>query len=188
VHDLVGGEVWESGCAGLETAASHASMGAPGSDVPADGDLFNWISRAEMQGYMHNQLLRDTDAMSMAHSLEVRVPLLDRRLVETVLRLPGDLKVGGGHPKWLLSAAVADALPPAVTQRRDKRGFTFPFDVWLRGPLRPKTNELIDDAGTKPWVCRDSVQRVWRDFQNRKISWTRPWAIAVLAGASEHMA
>lgn len=69
--------------------------------------------------------------MSMAHSLEVRVPLLDHKLVEEVLRLPASIKMQDKGPKPLLAAAVWESLPSLVRERRIKQGFTFPFDKWL---------------------------------------------------------
>ena len=115
----------------------------------------NWISRAELRTYTHHQLLRDTDVMSMAHSLEVRVPLLDVRLVEYVLRLPAALKThppgGGAGPKPLLTAALGERLPAVIRQRREKQGFTFPFDVWLReGLARERLAAIPAGLGLRP--------------------------------------
>ena len=84
---------------------------------------------------MRDVLLRDADVMSMAHGLEVRVPLLDQDVVELVARLPGEFKLDAHRDKGLLVDAIGDVLPPAVT-RRPKMGFTLPFQAWLRGPLR----------------------------------------------------
>src|SRR5262249_48730360 len=75
-------------------------------------DPVNEISRLELRGYMSNTLLRDTDAMSMAHSLEVRVPFVDTKLVDYVLSLPGKWKLDHGipGPKPLLADALSDLL------------------------------------------------------------------------------
>src|SRR5207253_3798015 len=83
-----------------------------------DGDIVNTISRLEMRGYMSNTLLRDTDAMSMAHSLEVRVPFVDAKVVDYVLSLPGEWKVSknGSGPKPLLADAVSDLLDRKSTR------------------------------------------------------------------------
>src|SRR5713226_2480781 len=77
-------------------------------------DSFNCVSGFELQTYMVNTLLRDTDAVSMANSLEVRVPLLDHRLVEFVARLPKRMKYIAGVPKALLVEALSDVLPDIV--------------------------------------------------------------------------
>jgi asparagine synthase (glutamine-hydrolysing) len=94
----------------------------------ADADLFSYL---DLTFYMHNQLLRDTDFMSMRHSVEVRVPFLDHKLVEYVSSLPVSLKLGGIRPKSLLIEAVEDLLPKEVWERK-KMGFTFPFVMWLK--------------------------------------------------------
>ncbi|MGH9733232.1 MAG: asparagine synthase (glutamine-hydrolyzing), partial [Candidatus Acidiferrales bacterium] len=98
-------------------------------------DWFTAVSWLEIRSYLLNMLLRDTDAMSMCHSLEVRVPFLDTQLVEYVLSLPESAKYSPGRPKSLLVDAVRDLLPPEVIGQR-KRTFTFPWEVWLRGTLR----------------------------------------------------
>ena len=97
-------------------------------------DSFTSVSCFELQSYMVNTLLRDTDAVSMANSLEVRVPFLDHRLVEFVGRLPKSAKFVPAVPKALLVEALSDVLPDNVV-RQKKRTFTLPWEVWLRGPL-----------------------------------------------------
>src|SRR5204863_2604562 len=94
-----------------------------------NGDIFNLVSKFELNLYMSNMLLRDTDAMSMAHSLEVRVPLLDHKLVEWVYALPGEMKAGH-RPKSFFVEALGDDLLPEVANRK-KMGFTLPFEKWL---------------------------------------------------------
>jgi asparagine synthase (glutamine-hydrolysing) len=145
-----------------------------------DPDLFSWVSRAELGHYTQNQLLRDTDVMSMAHSLEVRVPLLDHRLVELVLQLPTAYKLNGGSPKPLLRQAAGDLLPELVSQRRDKQGFTFPFTRWLRGPLRPLLAQY--GGGMAGWLDRAAVTAVYRGFERGRVHWSRAWALVVLNG------
>ena len=85
------------------------------------------VSALELMGYMRNQLLRDSDVMSMAHGLELRVPLVDRVLFETVASLPAKQRLQRG--KGLLTQAVPE-IPEWVTNQ-PKRGFTFPFEQWL---------------------------------------------------------
>ncbi len=101
-------------------------------------DSFTAISCLELQSYMVNTLLRDTDVASMANSLEVRVPFLDHKLVEFVARLPKDAKYRPEVPKSLLVEAMGDLLPEEVVGQ-PKRTFTLPWDVWLRGPLGVQT-------------------------------------------------
>ena len=147
-------------------------------------DIVNAISRLELKGYMTNTLLRDTDVMSMAHSLEVRVPFVDLKVVDYVLSLPGDwkLRVKSG-PKPLLVDAMADLLPQEFMSR-PKRGFVLPFEKWLQQNLRGEVLAVLDDKTRVEAVGLDSefVAKVWRDFLRKPaaVGWSRPWAIYVL--------
>jgi asparagine synthase (glutamine-hydrolysing) len=85
------------------------------------------VSRLELTRYMRNQLLRDSDVMSMAHGLELRVPFLDRPLLDTVARIPAAMRLRPG--KQLLIEAVPEI--PEWIARQPKRGFLFPFEQWL---------------------------------------------------------
>src|ERR1044072_3936913 len=122
--------------------SSDAISGMTGREVMSgnghkhNGDIVNAISELELRGYMTNTLLRDTDAMSMAHSLEVRVPFVDVKVVDYVLSLPGEWKVrGDGGPKPLLADALNDLLPREFMSR-PKMGFTLPFEKWMQGKMR----------------------------------------------------
>jgi len=91
------------------------------------------VSWMEMRCYMASTLLRDTDSVSMARSLEVRVPLLDTPLVEFVCALPNEARRAGTRPKALLVDALQDVLPAEILGQK-KRTFTLPWEQWLRGP------------------------------------------------------
>ena len=107
VHELLRPGPVREASAALDAAAALSALAVDVPDEPGAA-----TSVLELRGYMHNQLLRDTDVMSMAHSLEVRVPFLDHPLVEFAARLPGRIRVDGGPPKWLLVRALGDRLPP----------------------------------------------------------------------------
>ena len=146
-----------------------------------DGDIVNTISRLELTGYMTNTLLRDTDAMSMAHSLEVRVPFVDTKVVDYVLSLPGEWKAPSRvGPKPLLADAMADLLPRDFL-KRPKMGFTLPFEKWLQGKLRREVGSVLE----KPFLGLNAqaVGDVWRRFleKPRAVGWSRPWSLYVLA-------
>lgn len=94
-------------------------------------DDFNWVLYLEMTNYMLNILLRDTDFITMANSLEVRVPFLDHKLVEYVFSIPGNIKKSSKIPKSLLIKPLPVVLPKQAIYRR-KMGFIFPFAVWLK--------------------------------------------------------
>jgi asparagine synthase (glutamine-hydrolysing) len=146
-------------------------------------DVFSCLSVLELRLFMANTLLRDGDFMSMAHSLEIRVPLLDHRIVEFVFGAPFALKSARDMPKPLLVRALGDLLPAEIWQRR-KMGFTFPWDLWLRERLRPQVEELLhrfpaDNAlGLDMANCRS----VWERFRAGApgVSWARAWALYVL--------
>src|SRR5262249_40467420 len=146
-------------------------------------DPINAVSICELTHYMQNVLLRDTDGMGMAHSLEVRVPFLDHKLVEFVTGLPGSLKWPSSTPKALLVEALGDDLPSEVVDRR-KMGFLLPFAVWLRGPLREAVEStLLDPAGggqLANLLAGASTGETWRRFLDGRASWVRPWALYVL--------
>jgi asparagine synthase (glutamine-hydrolysing) len=102
----------------------------------------NQISFFELSTYMRHMLLRDADVFSMAHGLEVRVPLLDHKLVELAASLTGNWKRPDPRPKPLLVDAVGPRLPTAV-YTSPKRGFTFPWSVWLRGALKERAGDSM---------------------------------------------
>jgi asparagine synthase (glutamine-hydrolysing) len=144
-------------------------------------DSFAAVSCLEAESYLVNTLLRDTDSMSMAHSLEVRVPFLDHPLVEYVTHLPQRVKLGDGTPKALLIAAMADLLPGEVVNQ-PKRGFTFPWAEWLRGPLKESVEQGLSNLSpTLAEIVNGKTARaVWQSYLDGKTSWSRPWTLYVL--------
>lgn len=146
-------------------------------------DAVNDVSLLELETYMRNVLLRDSDVMSMANSLELRVPFLDEELVEFVAGLPGAWKVDGPRPKSLLVEAVADLLPRAVYDRK-KMGFTLPFSTWMKGGLRQEIETtLFGNRATGGFVDvldAEAVRDVWGMFLSGQAQWSRAWAIYVL--------
>ncbi|HEV7747314.1 MAG TPA: asparagine synthase (glutamine-hydrolyzing) [Pyrinomonadaceae bacterium] len=144
-------------------------------------DSFGAVSYLELQSYLVNTLLRDADSMSMAHSLEVRVPFLDHQLVEFVTHLPQEVKLNKGTPKALLVAALEDLLPPEIVHQT-KRGFTFPWETWLRGPLKQKVeNGLSELSPTLAETLNGGIaQEIWQSYLHGKTTWSRPWSLYVL--------
>ncbi len=144
-------------------------------------DSFTSVSCFELQTYMVNTLLRDTDTASMANSLEVRVPFLDHRLVEFVGRLPRNAKYTRDVPKSLLVEALSDVLPNEVVGQ-SKRTFTLPWDVWLRGPLGVRLSQDLANL-TPPlrkYVNSRAVRGAWQNFVIGQTNWSRPWSLYVL--------
>jgi len=165
------------------TGQQVSRKGAKKDAGPQSNDVVNQISRLELSGYMSNTLLRDTDAMSMANSLEVRVPFVDTKLVDYVLSLPGAWKLDH-RPKPLLADALADLLPRDFLAR-PKMGFTLPFEKWLQNDLRTEVAYVLEDGAAlaAPALSAKAVQRLWRDFlqKPRAVGWSRPWSLYVLA-------
>lgn len=146
-------------------------------------DACRTVSLLELRGYLANTLLRDSDVMSMAHGLEVRVPYLDRALIETVFRTPASVFMDPVLSKPLLLRAVQAELPPEVYQR-PKMGFTFPWEVWLRGQLRSVVEETFASfPGDNVLELHTGRARtMWQQFLARRggVTWARPWALHVL--------
>ena len=111
--------------------------------------------------YLVDDLLVKTDRLSMAHSLELRVPFLDQRVADFALALPTGLKVRGFAKKRLLRRALAPLLPKEVVGGR-KQGFSIPLAAWLRGPLQPFARDLLSPATVERQGCFDpaSVTRL----------------------------
>ncbi len=147
-----------------------------------DLDPINRVSYLESRCYMLNTLLRDSDFMSMAHGLELRVPLIDHQVARQVMAIPGAVKMSGSSPKQMLVNALQGALPDSLVQR-PKRGFTLPFEHWMRAALRPEIESALRRIGTGPLnglLDPHGVREVWADFLKGETSWSRPWSLFVL--------
>jgi asparagine synthase (glutamine-hydrolysing) len=148
------------------------------------GTPANTLSLLELRVYMHNQLLRDTDAMSMAHSLEVRAPLLDHVLIEFLARVPARLKFNA-TPKHLLIQAMRDVLPREVLER-SKMPFTFPFEEWFRNEWRPAMEDILLDSGADDLFDATGIAKQWHSFLRGGLVWTQIWAAVVLRLWTRH--
>jgi asparagine synthase (glutamine-hydrolysing) len=142
-------------------------------------DDFAQISWAELTGYMRRMLLRDADQMSMAVSLEMRVPFLDHELVEYVLGLPAAVKKRYPGVKGLLVEACRDLLPASVYDR-PKAGFVLPMKQWMLGPLASFVSEGLNETVSRDLLPATFVDEMKEAFQRDRVHWTRPWSIAVL--------
>jgi asparagine synthase (glutamine-hydrolysing) len=144
-------------------------------------DGFAAVSCLEARSYMAQTLLRDTDSVSMAHSLEVRVPLIDHLLVEHVARLPARVKYRPGVSKALLAESLRDLLPTGVTAQR-KRTFTLPWEHWMRGALGAKVRTGMFELAPSlaEHLDGEAVRALWSAFESGQTSWSRPWSLYVL--------
>lgn len=128
------------------------------------GDARDQVSACELSLYMRNQLLKDSDVMSMAHGLELRVPLVDRALFETVSRIPAAQRLRAG--KQLLIEAVPEM--PAWVTSQAKRGFLFPYEKWL----------------SAEWGA--DFADVTKRIPDTKPTWYQRWAVFMLERWLEH--
>jgi len=138
-----------------------------------------YISYLESCFYMRNQLLRDSDVFSMAHSLELRVPFVDHLLYGAVLPY-----LDGGFdknfPKKMLVDAVCD-LPNEIVHR-PKQGFTFPFADWIRsGKIRTSINDSLMSSKMEDYFNTKALLNLSHDFQKNKIHWSRVWTLYVVS-------
>lgn len=130
-----------------------------------------------LQGMMHvdllsqlpNDLLMLTDKMTMAASLECRVPLVNPRLVELAAQIPSHIKIADRRLKSLFISAIADLLPPSVLRRR-KRGFGAPIGAWLKNELSPLTHSLLSHKAIerRGWLAPDAVKKMITLHQTKK--------------------
>ncbi len=148
--------------------------------VPSD--FTSSVGRMEASFYMGNMLLRDSDVFGMANSLEIRVPFLDRDLVEWAFRLPGDVLLPrGAKPKSLLRSICAGFYRGAQ-KRQPKRGFVIPIEKWLRGPLQDIAEESLG------WLCGSGylqpagARAVYELYTKQRdgSAWSRVWALVAL--------
>jgi asparagine synthase (glutamine-hydrolysing) len=143
--------------------------------LPTEAFLCGEINRylwADQKYYLADDILYKCDRMSMAHSLEVRPPFLDHRVVEFAARLPEDFKVRGPVLKFILRELMRDKLPPAILTR-PKEGFDIPAHRWFRGPLRPMAEEILssDSVRSIGLFRAEIVERIKRDHFRRRANY-----------------
>lgn len=141
------------------------------------------ISVLELNLFVGERLLRDTDAASMAVALEARVPLLDHRVVERTCAVPTRERYEPVPSKALLKKLALGRLDPSTFERK-KAGFVLPFDRWCREELRPELDEIFHDNDLCHRLGLDpiAVQALWRSFQQQApgMYWSRAWTLFVL--------
>jgi hypothetical protein len=145
--------------------------------------------------FLPDDILNKADRMSMAHSLEVRPPFLDHRIVEFAASLPASLKIRGSRQKVLLKELMRDKLPASVL-RRKKIGFDIPAHDWLRGCLRPLMMEVLLDGSSEHGKLfrRDVIETYIRQHMERRVNvgyhlwglmvlflWMKKWGIQAAA-------
>lgn len=154
-------------------------------------DLLEKVAYLDIHAHLEPRLLRDGDAMSMAHSLELRPVFLDHKLVEFVFAMPGAQRMQ--HKKLLLDAmrrVMAEDTYREIAGR-PKRTFSFPFAEWLAGELRPEVEEAFGAERVRGAGILDpaAVQNVWKRFLEHpgRVGWSRVWSLFVLQRWCETM-
>ncbi len=147
-----------------------------GYDMP----MLSQVSLAEIGTYMQNTLLRDTDQMSMAHALEVRVPFLDYKLVEYVIGVPDKYKYPA-TPKKLLTDALGNLLPMDIINR-PKMGFLLPWQQWLKNDLYTFANTKLQRLSQRGLLNESILKDLWFRFNagDPTVTWSRIWYLVVL--------
>lgn len=167
-------------------------------DLPATGDdlvPYLWFDQGN---YLPDDILAKVDRISMAHSLEVRPPFLDHRIVEFAATLSSSLKIRGSRQKFLLKELMKDKLPPAIVSRK-KIGFDIPAHEWLRGPLRPFLEDTLM-TGTSEYAGLfrpHAIERLLRMHLDRRANlgyhlwglmilflWMKKWRIQVASSST----
>jgi len=145
-------------------------------------DPFLAVSRVETYLYMGNTLLRDADATSMAHAVELRVPFVSRPVLNVAGRIPGRLHAGRTKgPKHLLRKAIGDLLPNHVL-RRPKTGFTLPVNDWMFGQLRESCEAAVAMVEQLPFLDASAVRSLWKKFVHERSHtyWMKPMLLVAL--------
>ena len=139
-------------------------------DEQNDLSTFNQASWMEMNLYMQNQLLRDSDVMSMAHGVEIRVPFLDKEFVNLSLQIQSALKFSGTYKKQLLIDSFKSMLPEPIWHR-PKMGFSFPFKDWLA------KNDFVQETIN---ASSDSAKSNYKKFLSGDMHWSQLLTLVLL--------
>jgi asparagine synthase (glutamine-hydrolysing) len=140
---------------------------------------FNFTSYMELSCYMTNVLLRDADQMSMAHSLEIRSPFLNHKVLESFQGLSKSDKYNYNTPKSILHNIFKDDFSKEFWNR-PKQGFIMPWKSWLTNEIKPLSDKIYDKAIEQNIFNKQGLYELKKSFENNKISWSRYWLILSL--------
>lgn len=179
---LISGEL----AAALIPAAGFPGFADDAMDVPVEADPLLRCQMHDLNHYLPDDILTKVDRMSMAHGLEVRVPLLDHRLVEFAFNLPASLRVkktpSGMMTKVLLKNLLRSRFPDEFIHRR-KMGFGIPLSESFNGSLKEMVGDLLlgNHGEMSPYVNGDAVRALVTEYYDGEISvWPRLWAVLCL--------
>ena len=148
-----------------------------------DRDLVSRLCEIDIQSYMRDDILVKVDRMSMAHSLEVRSPILDHNVVELAARMPTSMKIRGNRGKYILRELMRDKLPPR-TMTKGKQGFAVPLRDWFRGSLRDLVRDRLSSESGLPSTMfnRHAVDRVLQEHDRGTMDHSyRIWLLLAFA-------
>ena len=156
--------------------------------APVEDELSR-IQYADMKTYLPGDILTKVDRASMAHSLEVRVPLLDHRFLEWATKIPPKMRLRGQEGKYIFKKSLQGHLSDNILYR-DKMGFAVPLEKWFRGPLREKidaamSSEMLADTG---FFDMDHLKKLVREHQSGSSNHTTSlWALMMFESSLRHM-
>ena len=172
-------------CGDFAAATRHADpfAGARAAYAACDSpDPLDRVMYVDIKTYLADDILTKVDKMSMAVSLEARVPLLDHKLLEFGARVPASLKLNRGTSKYLLRKVLDRSVPRSIFDG-PKHGFTAPIAEWLRGPLKGLASELLLDGRLRQRGLFEggAIERLWNDHvTRRKDHRHRLWSLVML--------
>ena len=138
-----------------------------------------WMMAMDAQQYMVDDVLVKVDRAAMANSLEVRVPMLDHRVVELAWTLPLNMKIRSGSGKWVLREVLYRHVPRELIER-PKKGFSIPLGKWLRGPLRKWAEPLLLEQRLQEegYFQSEKIRDIWEEhLQGKKDNSAKLWSI-----------
>ncbi|GAA4406053.1 asparagine synthase (glutamine-hydrolyzing) [Nibrella viscosa] len=154
---------------------------AAGAEELSQMPVLSQFSVAEIATYTESVLLKDSDQMSMANALELRVPFFDHELVDYALSIPDDYKYPT-RPKQLLVDSLKEILPEAI-RSRPKRGFELPWNYWLKNELKGFCRQRLKGLGQTRYFQAGAIDTLWENFLkgDKRVIWSQIWALVVLA-------
>ena len=165
-------------------AASPYDVTGPVYDQAEEAGLddVSTMQLVDINTWLAGDILVKADRMTMAHSLELRVPFLDREVMAVAAELAREEKIGAGTTKAALRTAMGEVLPPAAAQRA-KLGFPVPIGHWLKGDAYGVAGQLLGEAQTDQWVNREAALKLLQAFRAGEpgVSWRHLWVLIVFS-------
>jgi len=165
-------------------AASAYAVTAPVYDQAAEAGLddTSTMQLVDINTWLHGDILVKADRMTMAHSLELRVPFLDREVMGVASRLAREEKIAAGTTKLALRQAMSSVLPQAAAERA-KLGFPVPIGFWLKGEMYGYAERVLREARTDEWIEKQAALGLLERFRagDAEVSWRHIWVLLVFS-------